>query len=64
MQKAVIFDMCCTIMRFWAEQSIQSAWSVRPVLFWEWATLCKLWNVDEITITIIIPNIFGTVQLN
>jgi hypothetical protein len=35
MQKAVILNTCRIVRKFLAEQYIRSAWSVRPVLFWE-----------------------------
>jgi hypothetical protein len=48
MQRAVILKKCCTVRKFMAEEWIRSAWSVRPVWFWEpgelaWCYECGWW---------------------
>ena len=44
MHKAIILCTCRTVNKFLAEQWIGSAWSVRPVLFWESSGL--LWSEE------------------
>ena len=47
MQKAVIFETCCTDRKFLAEQWIKNAWSERPVFFKKKANCCEIRKVDD-----------------